>query len=214
MRSYSLIVLLITGMLTACGTTSGAKLVADGKNALDSASLCCKTLADAAVLSLPAEKQHIRIDATRQAFLFDGVKSFFVLYRLPDFRSTYSILVSSSPEGTATDLSIFMPSISTYDESFRLVRHFGESTLRSRGSTMERTVFINPANANERYLSIHSANLSAPVDRILSIQTATTVPVGTGFFMLQDGKDMESTLRPAPVGAVDVEVSGLMPAGR
>lgn len=194
--------------------TSGKKLAAEGTHAIDSAALCCTTLADAAALPLPTEKQHVRIDGTRQAFLFDGVKSFFVLYRLPDFRNTYSILVSSNPEGTTTDLSIFLPRISIYDASFQRVRYFDEHTLRSRGGVMERTVFINPANANERYLAIHSASLAEPVERILSTQTATTMPIGTGFIMWQSGMDMKSTLRSAPVGAVDIEVSGLAPADR
>lgn len=213
MRASLPIALLAVAVLAACATT-GTQLATDGKQALDKASLCCTTLADATALPLPAEKQQLRIDTTRQAFLFDGVKSFFVLYRLPEFKRTYSILVSSTPEGTMSDTAIFLPRITLYDGDFRQTRHFDERTLRSRGSTMERTVFINPSNAGERYIAIHASDMSAPIERTVSMQTVQPIAVGTGMFMMQNGMDVKTSLRPVPVGVIDIEVNGLPAPGR
>ncbi|MFC7515806.1 hypothetical protein ACFQUU_12400 [Herbaspirillum sp. GCM10030257] len=199
--------------LTACATT-GTQVAIDGKQMLEKAASCCTTLKDAALLPLPIEKEQLRIDGTRQAFLFDGAKSFFVLYRLPEFKGTYSILVSSNPEGTVNDTAIFLPRVTTYDASFKPLRYFDESTLRSRGSTMERTIFINPSNTAERYIAIHASDLSTPMERTVSMQTFQQIYVGTGFIMVQNGADVKSTLRPVPIGTVDIEVNGLASTDR
>jgi hypothetical protein len=213
MRPLLFVAAFTIATLTACATT-GTQVAADGKQMLEKAALCCTTLSDATSLPLPLEKQEMRIDGSRQAFPFGGTKSFFVMYRLPEFKGTYSILVSSSPEGTVNDTAIFLPRVTTYDASFKPLRYFDESTLRSRGSTMERTIFINPSNAAERYITIHASDLSAPMQRTVSMQTFQQVYVGTGFVMVQNGADVKSTLRPVPIGTVGIEVNGLASADR
>ena len=180
MRPFLFVAVFTIATLTGCATT-GAQVAADGKQMLEKATLCCTTLKDAASLPLPVEKQELRIDGTHQAFLFSGAKSFFVLYRLPEFKGTYSILLSSNSKGTVNDTAIFLPRVTTYDASFKLIPYFDESTLRSRGSTMEWTIFINPSNAAERYIAIHVSDLSATMERTFSMQTFQQVHVRTGF---------------------------------
>lgn len=206
----SVLFVLSIAALASCATT-GTQVASDGRLALDKAALCCKTLHDANALPLPADKQSLRIDETKQAYTFNGSKSFFMLYRLPEFSGTYSVTLTSSPGGTTEDAAILLPRVTTYDAAFNAIRHFDERTLRSRGSAMERTVFINASNAGERYIAIHAADLSAPIERTVSVQTVQQFYVGTGFVMFHNGQDVKAALRPAPVGSIEIEVSKLTP---
>lgn len=200
-------------LLGGCAGPSGQQIVADGKSALDRTPSCCRTLAEAPRRPLPREATDLTIDAkTAQAFDFGGNKAFFVLFELPRFQATYSIVVSSIAQGPLQDVAIFIPRVALYDEAFQVTRFFEEKTLRNRGNNLERTVFINPPNAGERYLAVFGSDLSSSIERAYSMVTVTPVFAGPVMFNMYGGVDGKSVLRSSPVGTLRLEVQNLAPA--
>jgi hypothetical protein len=197
-------------LLTACAT-SGKKLLEDGTRALNEAPLCCTGLATAKRVPLPAQPADVVIDQAAQAFNFGGNKAFFVLYELPKFEDTYSIVLTSFANGTLQDSALFIPRVATYDADFKLLRYFDEKTLRNRGNNLERTIFINPSDRAERYVAVYGSDLSASIERAYSMNTVTPVSSGPYTFYMHSGVDGKSTLRSAPSGKLKVEVQGLAP---
>lgn len=197
-------------LLAGCATT-GTQLLQESKAALDAAPLCCRTLATAQALPLPTDPKPVDvvIDKTSQAFDFGGNKAFFVLYRLPAFDQPYSVVVTSLAGGTLADVALLVPRMATYDAEFKVLRYFDEKTLRNRGNNLERTVFVNPPNRDERYLAIYGSDLSASIERAYSMVTVTPVMAGPVMFNVYSGVDGKSTLRSAPAGKLQVEVKGL-----
>lgn len=195
-------------LIAGCATT-GAELVSMGKQDLDAAPVCCKTLATANVAKLPIGTTTVTVDKTAQVFDFGGNKAFFKLYELPPFTKTYSMVITSTPNGSAADLALFLPRVTFYDAQFQPTRHFDEKTLRSRGNSAERTVFINPQNAAERFVAIYGSDLSSSIERAYSMVTVTTVVAGPYMFNLYGGQDGKSTIRSAPSGSFNLEVNGL-----
>ncbi|MDB5911729.1 MAG: hypothetical protein JWP22_404 [Ramlibacter sp.] len=195
-------------LLSACAT-SGKQLLADGTKALGEAPLCCTTLATARRVPLPNQPADVVIDQTAQAFNFGGNKAFFVLYELPRFEDTYSIVLTSFANGTLQDSALFIPRVATYDAEFKLLRYFDEKTLRNRGNNLERTIFINPSDRAERYVAVYGSDLSATIERAYSMNTVTAMPAGPYTFYMHSGVDGKSTLRSAPAGKLKVEVQGL-----
>lgn len=199
-------------MLAACGTPppNGQQLLASGQTALDAAPMCCAQGLDKATRApLPLVPTTVEIDARAQAHDFGGNKAFFVLYELPAFSVPYSINLTSRAKGPLQDVAILVPRVAVYDADFKLTRYFDDKTLRNRGNDLERTVFINPANAGERYLAIHGSNLAASIERAYSMVTVTPVAAGPVVFNMYGGQDGKSVLRSAPTGSVQVEVQGL-----
>lgn len=201
-------------LLCACAVVpAGIQLVAQGQRDLDDAKLCCTTLAEAKRTKLTIEKTRVLVDKTMSAFDFGGSKAFFVLYELPVYTKPYSLLVTSVPSGQITDAALFIPRIAIYDAEFKPTRFFDEKTLRNRGNTLERTVFINPQNAQERFVAIFGSDLSASIERAYSEVTVTPVMVGPAVFNMYGGQDGKSMLRSSPTGALELEVQGLTVAG-
>jgi hypothetical protein len=202
-------------VLAGCAAiTPGSQVVAAGAQALQAAPVCCGTLAGAKRVPLPMQPANTLVEATNQAFDFGGNKAFFVLYELPAYTKPYSILVTSLPQGSLQDVAIFVPRVATYDANFKVTRFFDEKTLRNRGNNLERTVFINPGNDNERYLAIYGSDLSASIERAYSMVTVTPVMAGPVMFNMYSGVDGRSVLRSSPVGRITLEVDGLQPAAK
>lgn len=201
-------------LLVACAqtTSEGKVIVEQGTQDLGRATLCCKTLADAKRANMPLEKTTVTIDKTAQAFEFGGTKSFFILYELPRYLKPYSILITSLPSGFQSDAALFIPRVAIYDEHFKPSRYFDEKSLRNRGNTLERTIFINPQNSNEKFLAIFGSDISASIERAHSEVTATPILIGPAVFHVYGGVDKKSILHSAPIGRLDVEVQGLLPA--
>jgi hypothetical protein len=203
---------IVTGLLMAgCASApTGQKLQADGQAALDAAPLCCadRGLAAAQRGALPLAPTSVEIDGHAQAHDFGGNKAFFVLYELPAYREPYAIKVTSRPKGGLADVAILVPRVAMYDADFKLTRYFDDKTLRNRGNDLERTVFINPDDARERYIAIHGSNLSASIERAYSLVTVTPVMAGPVMFNMYGGQDGKSVLRSAPTGTVQIEVQG------
>lgn len=208
-----LLSLVALALLSACAAP-GRDLLAQSTKALADAPVCCATLAGARRQPLPAQPVEVVIDHTAQAFAFGGNKAFFVLYELPPFTDTYSIVLTSFAQGTLHDVAIFIPRVATFDAQFNLRRYFDEQTLRNRGNNVERTIFINPADRAERYIAVYGSDLSASIERAYSMMTVTPVTVGAVTFNIYGGQDGKSTLRSSPGGKLRIDVQGLQPAAR
>jgi hypothetical protein len=196
-------------LLVGCATT-GKDLLSQSTQALANAPVCCATLATAKRLPLPTAPADVMVDQTAQAFDFGGNKAFFVLYELPRFEQPYSVVLTSFAAGTLQDTALLIPRVATYDSEFRVLRYFDEKTLRNRGNNLERTVFINPADAPERYLAIYGSDLSASIERAYSMVTVTPIVAGPIMWNMYSGVDGKSVLRSSPAGKLKVEVQGLV----
>jgi hypothetical protein len=199
-------------LLVSCATIpTGAKVVAEAKEALDGTPLCCKDLSTAPRSPLPLAPVTLQIDKKSPAFDFGGNKAFFVLHELPAYERPYSIFLTSQAAGTQQDIAVFIPRVAMYDANFNVTRYFDEKSLRNRGNNLERTVFINPANQHERYIAIYGSDLSASIERAYSMVTVQTVSTGLVAFNLYSGIDGKSVLRSSPAGGLQIEVQGLVP---
>ena len=196
-------------VLAGCASQpTGRDIVAASGKALAEAPLCCTTLATARKVPLPREEKpvDVEIGTSSQAFDFGGNKAFFVLYELPKFTETYAMVVTSFTAGSMQDSAMFIPRMATYDAGFRLVRYFDEKTLRNRSTNLERTVFFNPQDKDERYLAIYGSDLSASIERAYSMMTVTPVFAGGFMFNVHGGVDGKTTVRSAPTGKLKLEV--------
>ncbi|MGL4576103.1 MAG: hypothetical protein ACRCV9_15065 [Burkholderiaceae bacterium] len=203
--------------LAGCATMpTGVQVVEQGKQELAAAPLCCKSLQEAQRSNLPvtAEPVTVLMDKTRQAFDFGGSKAFFVLYELPQFASTYSVVITSQPQGPIADTALLIPRVALYDAQFKPTRFFDEKTLRNRGNLLERTIFFNPQNAGERYIAIFGSDLSSSIERAYSMVTVTPIVAGPIVFNMVSGHDGKSVLRSSPTGTLKLEVQGLQPVAQ
>ena len=201
----------LAASLQGCATP-GRELLAQSNKALADAPVCCATIATAKRQPLPVQPVEVVVDQTAQAFDFGGNKAFFVLYELPAFTDTYSIVIVSQAQGTVQDTALLVPRVATFDADFKLQRYYDEKTLRNRGDNVERTVFLNPANRAERYIAIYGSDPAAAIERAYSMATVTPVSTGYVTFNIYSGVDGKSTLRSAPAGKLKIEVQGLQPA--
>jgi hypothetical protein len=211
--AFSFALIIVTVMtLSACNTVpTGTQLIADGKTALATSIICCTDLSQATFIPLPVEKVKQSLDAKSQSMIFEGQKSFFVIYSLPRFEKPYSIVVSSFPSGNASDASLFLPRISLHGAKYELKREFDDKSLRNRGNSLERTIFINPENRDEQYLLIRASDLNAKIERNVSIVTANPVYVAPGVTAYyHTGADGKVVIQSSPVGRLEIEVQGLI----
>lgn len=204
----------MTVLLAACTVPGGLELAQRGHDDLAAAPICCKSLATAERLPLPLKPADVTIDAKVQAFDFGGDKAFFVLYELPVYSGPYSIVISSLGAGNQADIALFAPRAALYDDRFNVTRAFDDKTLRTRGNTLERTVFINPSNAGERYLAIYGSDLSSTAEHAYAQVTVTSLPAGPVVAPIYSGRDGHVTIRTAPTGKLKIEVQGLPGATR
>src|SRR4051812_22996213 len=117
MKAATLGALSATCLALAGCATPGRDLIAESSKALASAPVCCQSLGTAKRAALPTQAKpvDVAIDVSAQAFDFGGNKAFFVLYELPAFKETYSVVVTSVAQGTLQDGAMFIPRIATYD---------------------------------------------------------------------------------------------------
>lgn len=192
--------------LAGCAAPTGQVVVAEGSAALQRTAVCCQHLSQAARRPLPREMIDLTVDAkTAQAFDFGGSKAFFLLFELPAYDRPYSVVITSLAQGPIQDVAIFIPRVAFYDASFEVTRFFDEKTLRNRGNNVERTVFVNPHNAGDRYLAVWGSDLSSSIERAYSMVTVTPIVAGPVMFNLYGGVDGKSVLRSAPTGMVRIE---------
>lgn len=211
MRQLAFLILLAASSLSACKTIpTGTQLIAAGKTALDESVVCCNDLSQAISMSLPLEKATQILDAKSQSMIFGGYKSFFVLYALPAYEKPYSIIVSSFSNGNTSNTSLFLPRISLHGANHESRREYDDKSLRNRGTSLERTIFINPENREDRYLLVRASDLSAKIEQNISTVTSSSVYVGPGVAAYySSGFDGKVVIQSSPVGRLEVEVKGL-----
>ncbi|MCU7374231.1 MalM family protein [Paucibacter sp. O1-1] len=210
--------LLAVAALAGCGTPvpTGADIVTSGRQALDAAPLCCASLREAARQPLPLKPldKPLQIDNRAQVFDFGGNKAYFLLFELPAYSKPYAIELSSLAQGTLQDSALFIPRVALFDAEFRPTRFFSEKSLRNRGNNLERTVFINPADATERYIALYGSDLGASIERAYSALETQVITTGTMVFNFTTGRDGKSVLRSAPTGQLTLQVRGLEEAAK
>jgi hypothetical protein len=211
-RSWACTAALCTAALwlQGCVTLSGAQLSATAAADLESAPLCCPAgLAQAPVQPLPdtpKEPEAITIDAKRPAHVFGGGKGFFVLLALPPFEAPYSIEFTSDAAGPLHNSAIFVPLITTFDADFKAVRQFGEDGLRQRGQQVERTIFVNPSNRQERYLAVYGKGTPSTASTQYAVINSSPVVAGPVMFNVISGSDIKGIRSTAATGTVRVKV--------
>ncbi len=101
------------------------------------------------------------------------------------------------------------PRVTLLDENFQPTRHFDESTLRQRGSVLERTVFINPSDRAERYLVFYGSAVASNRDETVGVTGVTPIFAGPVMFMMPTGSEIKRSVHYSPTGKYFLHVEGL-----
>ncbi len=198
-----IIAAIVAFALVGC-QTPGSQVAKQSREQLVTATVCCKTIAEAKVRPVP-QNANLELSATSQAFTFEDGKAFFEMFRLPPYTVPYSILIGSLTRGTRDDRSVMGLRVTLLDENFQPTRHFDESTLRQRGGVLERTVFVNPDNSAERYLVLYGS----PIEKISSDTAGSVQAIQSGMAMLFIGTETGRSLHYSPTGMYFLRVDGL-----
>lgn len=211
---------LCSGVVVALGLSACAHMNASDRVSQANAELAAKAESSQVVAELHKEPLPVlkpmtyAMDGTRPVFRVGEGKSYVLAFELPRFDRPYSITVSSLTQGAITDSWLFVPRVTLMDERSVVTRTFPEDSLRTRGRAVERTVFINPSNAAERYLLVHAAPLSSAYVRDVQMVVTQTYSSGPMIAHWTSGADVKATTRSAPIGEVEVSVEGLTPPAR
>jgi len=210
-RAYGLsLAFLLSGIgLTACSTLTPQQLASKAEADMAARTPCCKDWRSAPVRPLPLEPTKFKMNETADVFLQDGERVYGVLLQLPAFASTYGITLSSKTQGTQSEQMVFAPRVKMMNERFEVTRSFDESDLRTRGGNPERTVYVNPPNANERFMLIHGSGLKSSYTKQVPIQTTQTISTGYGVMYWNSGADIHATIRSSPYGEIEIQTDGL-----
>lgn len=170
---------------------------------------CCLQLKALAKVALPPEKAELKLDETSPVHNFGQGGQPYLLIELPPFVKAYEIHLSNLPQPprqkSGDEFTRLAMRIATLDAEFSPVRTYLHSSMKKRAMGYEKTVFVNPANQNERYLLIYGA-LNLEPERV-TVSKTDVVFVGTGFFI--GGTDQAITLAASDFGVVVVETKGL-----
>ena len=189
--------------------TPGSQVAKQSHEQLVTATVCCKTIGEAKVRSLPMQDTDLELSVASQAFNFEDGKAFFEVFQLPPYVTPYSILIGSRAAGTTQDRSVMAPRITLLDGNFQPTRHFDERTLRQRGGVLERTVFINPDDHAERYLVLYGSPIESSHDNTIGVVGVTPIFVGPGMFIMPTGSEIKSSLHYSPTGKYFLHIEGL-----
>lgn len=206
----------VCGCLAACVATtpsgpSGALIAAQAWAALKARSECCYAYFQLPRLPLPqgSTPSAYDIDRRRESFRFEEDKAFVLMFELPAFTTPYAVHLASVPIGSTLDAAIFVPKVVMLDASFQATREFSEKTLRNRNGQLERTIFINPVNATERYLLIYGSNQASTVIRDIPRVSANNTMFGPLPFTFSAGADVKAKLTTSPTGKIQLLVEPL-----
>lgn len=203
--------LLAAAILSGCVAT-----VAQQRESLDQARICCQTLAQLPFVPLtPGKPKSIKLDATSLAFDFDGAKSFFFAARLPPYAGplllaieSHGTVVPKNPEMT----SVFRPDVMFLDTSFQVTRRVSPDTFRrSRGADLRGTVFINPENAADTYVVVFTDPRGAAEGGTVKGFTAHTFSLG-GAPITLDGSEHAVPLSFSATGRLTLDLQHYEPA--
>lgn len=131
-----------------------------------------------------------------------GVELPALLLALPAFEAPYSVRIAALL-GHAYYLE---PRVDLLDGQFQVLRSFGAERLKRRGTEMSMQVFIDAANAGEKYLLLYAdPEHFADKDQKTTSQ-AQTVYVGTGFLIL--GNEQTEGLSATTIGKLNITLVG------
>ena len=214
--SHLFIRLAAAGCLAAVHLVGNAQSAAppatqDLARAAQAAPACCQQLHAFARVPLPLEKTELRLDEKSPSHNFGQGEQAFLLLELPAYKKTYSVNISSLPWAPTpynrSELTHVAMRIETLDADFAPLRVYPHTGMKKRGHGYEKTVFINPANQNERYLLIYGALNVEPQQ--VTVSRTDIVFVGTGYYI--GGTDQALTLKATSSGALQIEAKGLQP---
>ena len=196
-------VLLLLG-LTGCATP-----VAEQLSSLESAAVCCTSMSEFKYVPLTREdEREVKLTAESSVFVFESGKSYFAAYELPGWNGApYQIRAESL---TAHARGGFLtPSALMLDAGFKVTRRFNVGAgPTTRPHVLH--VFVNEANANERYVVLFTGKLASPegVDTL----TANPIMVPVGTVMVPMGASESRVSVPyAPTGMLRLKVSPYQP---
>lgn len=212
MNRLAVVPLVLSVALCGCAAPSGEQIVSRSQALLDERSVSTSSVEQLTRKPLPLKPADISLDEQAEVFDIGGQKSYVAVFELPSFQRPYSVTLSSNPDGPPLDIRIFVPRVTVLDDQFKVTRSFTEDGLRSRGRSLERTVFFNPGNSRDRYLLIHSGLLRAAYQRDVQLLTNQTISAGAVTMNWADGQDAKGMVRPSPVGKVELTVDGLSTA--
>lgn len=193
----------------ACTTMSPQQRVAKAEADMAARTPCCQDWRSAPVRPLPLVPTKYMMNETADVFLQDGERVYGVLLKLPAFANTYGITLTSKTQGTQSEQMVFAPRVKMMNARFEVTRSFDESDLRTRGGNPERTVYVNPPNADERYMLIHGSGLKSSYTKQVPIHTVQTISTGYGVMYWSGGADIKATIQSVPFGEIEVETDGL-----
>jgi hypothetical protein len=193
-------------LLTACATQTAKQLVDADKSVISVMQLCCKSLADAKTIPLPTERAEFLITPeVAQLFDFDGTRSLFLLFQLPEYKAPYTLILTSLPKGLV-DRTLFLPSITFLGADFRERRAVDAKSGRTRGGIVEHAAFVNEKDSGDRYLLIRSAGIEGQATQTVPQLTTTPIIAGPVIFMWTDGRDTQVRTMTAPTGVIRIEL--------
>lgn len=213
MRSAVVFATIAAIAMTGCQTV-GSHIASQSREKLNAAPVCCGAISEAKLRPLPVQQTEFELSASSQAFYFDAGKAFFDMFELPPYSGPYSILIGSHSSGSIQDMSVMAPWVILLDENFQATRSFDESSLRPRGSSLERTVFINPANRNERYMIIFGSPIESIRSSTVGVIGSNTFYAGGAMFSIPTGTEVKSKQEHSPTGKYFLETKGLQQAAR
>ncbi len=191
---------------SGCGSIqSGGDISRNALKEVSSVALCCPALADASATLVPIEAKVFHIDKQTPVYEFDGHRSPFLFFQLPDYQGRYSLVIRSMQTGKMDEPALFVPRLRFYDQNFQVTRNYDESSMKNRGGNVEITVFMNATNSAERYFAIYTAGASQPVSQTLQVVTQSTISSGAYMFSFISGNDVKATLYPSMFGDVSIE---------
>jgi Maltose operon periplasmic protein precursor (MalM) len=120
---------------------------------------------------------------------------------LPSFEEPYALRIAAP-----LDRTVILPRVTFLDEQFRVTRSFGAEALKRRGTELSFEVFINPADANERYVVLYADPAHIGESDQRTVSRTTSVFVGSGVIYL--GSELGSHVVAVDTGNMVVSLIG------
>jgi hypothetical protein len=125
-----------------------------------------------------------------------------VLLALPSFGAPYALRF----EAPLDEGGYLQPRVEMLDANYQTLRSFGAERVRRRGTQLSLEVFINEANAAERFVLLHADLEHLGEEDHRTTSRSQTLFVGTGYIIL--GSDHTAALRSSTEGHLKVLLIG------
>ena len=120
---------------------------------------------------------------------------------LPVFAEPYAVRIAA-PVGK----SMFLPRVTFLDEQYRTTRSFGADAKKRRGTQMSLEVFIDPPNADEKYLLVYPDPAHIGDTDRRTVSRTDSLFVGTGVIFV--GSEVGSNVTAEETGEITVSLIG------